>query len=270
MSEKTIGTLSKFTGISAHTIKYYEKIGLLSSNRKEHSNYRSYDMRICTDIYECVKYRNMGFSLKETKELVKEASDRRMGEMLLTRKEEIEEEIQRLKEQKRHLEIYQEQIAEMENRQGKWYIQECGDFYLRAQTKELEFDEEAYLESDGLNLAEYMPLSKSTVWLKQEYLESGLKGYSWGQGIFPGENKRKIQGKNGYLHIPAGRAFVAYMKMTGPYVSDGRMAEEIKKVYFQYRHEIPKQAFGMRLKITYDEKGIGWNYFKVFIPLEEK
>ena len=49
MSEKTIGTLSKFTGIPAHTIKYYEKIGLLSSNRKESSNYRSYDMRICTD-----------------------------------------------------------------------------------------------------------------------------------------------------------------------------------------------------------------------------
>lgn len=76
MSEKTIGTLSKFTGIPAHTIKYYEKIGLLESSRNEHSNYRSYDMRICTDIYECVKYRNMGFPLKETKELVKE--DREM------------------------------------------------------------------------------------------------------------------------------------------------------------------------------------------------
>ena len=84
MSEKTIGTLSKFTGIPAHTIKYYEKIGLLSSNRKESSNYRSYDMRICTDIYECVKYRNMGFPLKETKELVKEAGDRRLDELLMS------------------------------------------------------------------------------------------------------------------------------------------------------------------------------------------
>lgn len=269
MSEKTIGTLSKFTGISSHTIKYYEKIGLLSPNRNEHSNYRSYDMRICTDIYECVKYRNMGFPLKETKELVKEASDHRMDELLKIRRQQIEEEIKQLEEQKRHLEIYQEQILEVESRLGKWYIQECGDFYLRAQTKELEFDEDACLESDGLNLADYMPLSKSTVWMKEEYLRGSLCGYSWGQGVFPGERKERIHGKKGYLHVPAGRAFVTYLRLTGPYVSDGRMAKAVNSMYRRYRNETPDEAFGMRLKITYDENGTEWNYFKIFIPLKE-
>lgn len=38
MNEKTVGMLAKFTGVSVHTIKYYEKIGLLSSARREHSN----------------------------------------------------------------------------------------------------------------------------------------------------------------------------------------------------------------------------------------
>ena len=51
MNEKTVGMLAKFTGVSVHTIKYYEKIGLLSSARREHSNYRLYDVRVCTDIY---------------------------------------------------------------------------------------------------------------------------------------------------------------------------------------------------------------------------
>ena len=119
MSEKTIGTLSKFTGIPAHTIKYYEKIGLLSSNRKEHSNYRSYDMRICTDIYECVKYRNMGFSLKETKELVKEADDRRLEELLAERKGRIDEEIRSLTEQKRRLEVFRGGIKGLGERLGR-------------------------------------------------------------------------------------------------------------------------------------------------------
>ncbi len=62
MNEKTVGMLAKFTGVSVHTIKYYEKIGLLSSTRREHSNYRSYDIRACTDIYECMKYKNLGFA----------------------------------------------------------------------------------------------------------------------------------------------------------------------------------------------------------------
>lgn len=202
MSEKTIGTLSKFTGIHAHTIKYYEKIGLLSSNRKEHSNYRSYDMRICTDIYECVKYRNMGFSLKETKELDYEGGD--------------------------------------------------------------------YLESDGLNLSALLPVSKTTVHMEKTYLNGGRKGYSWGMGIFPGKDRAWIEGRAGYRHVPAGRAFVFYLKITGPYVSDGSMAEEINGHYRRFRSGTPEEAFGVRLKITCDEEGNDWNYFKIFIPLEEK
>ena len=245
MSEKTIGTLSKFTGIPAHTIKYYEKIGLLSSNRKENSNYRSYDMRICTDIYECVKYRNMGFSLKETKELVKEADDRR-------------------------LEIFRGEIKELEERLGKWYIEECGDFYFRSQTKELDYEGGDYLESDGLNLSTLLPVSKTTVHMEKTYLNGGRKGYSWGMGIFPGKDRAWIEGRAGYRHVPAGRAFVFYLKITGPYVSDGSMAEEINGHYRRFRSGTPEEAFGVRLKITCDEEGNDWNYFKIFIPLEEK
>ena len=270
MSEKTIGTLSKFTGIHDHTIKYYEKIGLLSSNRKEHSNYRSYDMRICTDIYECVKYRNMGFSLKETKELVKEADDRRLEELLAERKERIDEEIRSLTEQKRRLEIFRGEIKELEERLGKWYIEECGDFYFRSQTKELDYEGGDYLESDGLNLSTLLPVSKTTVHMEKTYLNGGRKGYSWGMGIFPGKDRAWIEGRAGYRHVPAGRAFVFYLKITGPYVSDGSMAEEINGHYRRFRSGTPEEAFGVRLKITCDEEGNDWNYFKIFIPLEEK
>ena len=93
MNEKTIGELSRFTGVSVHTIKYYEKIGLLTSSRKEHSNYRSYNVRICTDIYECLKYRNMDFSLKDTGVLLREVDDEMVRQMLDARSAELEEEM---------------------------------------------------------------------------------------------------------------------------------------------------------------------------------
>lgn len=268
MSEKTIGTLSKFTGIPAHTIKYYEKIGLLESSRNEHSNYRSYDMRICTDIYECVKYRNMGFPLKETKELVKEADDRRLEELLEDRRIQIEEEIRALTEQKKRLEIFSREIRDLEKRIGKWYIEEYDDFYFRSQTKELNYDGGDYLEADGLNLADRLPVSKTTVWMDREYLSGGRSGYSWGMGIFPGEDRDWIREKKGYRHIPAGRAFVLCLKITGPYVSDGSMAREIAEAYRMFRPGTPPEAFGVRLKITYDKEGNDWNYFKIFIPLD--
>ncbi len=90
MNEKTVGMLAKFTGVSVHTIKYYEKIGLLSSTRREHSNYRSYDIRACTDIYECMKYKNLGFALKEVGNLIKEADSEAIDNLLKKRLEEMD------------------------------------------------------------------------------------------------------------------------------------------------------------------------------------
>ncbi len=268
MSEKTIGTLSRFTGIPAHTIKYYEKIGILSSKRKEHSNYRSYDITICTDLYECIKYRSMGFSLKETKELIKETDEQLLNKRLNERKCQIEEKIRELQQQKEGLERYQEEIAAAEQRIGKWYIEECSDFYFRPQTRELSFDGGEELESDGINLAEHFPASKNTVWMNSKYLRGEKKGYSWGFAISPGAEQEWIRGKQGYRYLPAGRAFVLYLRMTGPYVSDGSMAEEIRRFYQEYRNDTPPEAFGVRLKITHDEQGRDWNYFKIVIPLE--
>ena len=48
------------------------------------------------------------------------------------------------------------------------------------------------------------------------------------------------------------------------------MAEEIGRYYRLLWPGTPSEAFGIRLKITFDENGNDWNYFKIFIPLEEK
>ena len=96
MNEKTVGMLSKFTGVSVHTIKYYEKLGLISSSRREQSNYRSYDVKSCTDIYECMKYRNMGFSLKDIQLLLKEGDNALLSSLLEKRSQELATEVTEL------------------------------------------------------------------------------------------------------------------------------------------------------------------------------
>ena len=46
------------------------------------------------------------------------------------------------------------------------------------------------------------------------------------------------------------------------------MAREIAEAYRMFRPGTPPEAFGVRLKITYDKEGNDWNYFKIFIPLD--
>lgn len=267
MNEKTIGELAKFTGVSVHTIKYYEKIGLLSSSRKEHSNYRSYNIRVCTDIYECLKYRNMDFSLKDTGTLLREADDGMFSRMLDVRSAELEEEIRRLKRMKENVDDYREEVRIMDERLGKWYIEELPHFYIKKQTVALEYGENVANEAGGINLAEDIPRSTSVVYLAKDYLNGGVQEFSWGIGEFLDSEMTEREGAE-LTHVKKGRAFVTYMKLTGPYVSNGEMAGKVRKIFHQYARKFPEAAYGVRIKITHDSEGNDWNYMKVFVPLE--
>lgn len=241
MNEKTVGMLAKFTGVSVHTIKYYEKIGLLSSTRREHSNYRSYDIRACTDIYECMKYKNLGFALKEVGNLIKEADS-----------------------------------EAIEKKQGNWYIEEMPDFWIRFQTNNLEYGKNAQLESDGINFMDYAPESKSVLKISRESLNGTENQFSWGQAVRAEyiedieKNENVWSRQKGYTRIKGGRAFVLYLKITGPYASEGVLQKKIRKIYrkFQQDAKIPGDAYCVRIKITHDEEGNDWNYLKIYILLK--
>lgn len=268
MSEKTVGLLAKFTGVSVHTLKHYEKIGLLSTHRKKESNYRLYGVRFCTDVFECVKYRKLGIGLKDTGTLVKEADDGELNRILASRARGIEEEIRELQDMKRMLAEYQERIREVDENLGRWYIEEQPDLYVRFQTENLEYGEEASMEVSGINLTDYMPRSMSVLRVARETLNGGENHFNWGQGIFcrKGEWPEEIPG---FFHQKGSRMFVTYLKLTGPYASRGEIGEKIRSIYREFSPEAAGDAFCVRIKITHDQEGRDWNYFKVLIPLEK-
>ena len=64
MKEK-IGVIARYTGLAAHTIKYYENMGLIDNVRDEQSNYRYYELNQRTIIHECMHYRKLDFPIKD-------------------------------------------------------------------------------------------------------------------------------------------------------------------------------------------------------------
>ncbi len=62
----TIDEMSKFTGVSKHTLRYYEKIGLIvPTKRNPNNNYRYYSYTHLKRIKLIQELKNMNFSLKE-------------------------------------------------------------------------------------------------------------------------------------------------------------------------------------------------------------
>lgn len=268
MDEKNIGTLARFMGVSPHTIKYYEKIGILSSDRDEKSNYRRFELRVCTDLAECIKYRSMGFSLKELDILRKTADGPRLQEMLGERIGSLEEEVERLSKLCRFLKKYETECRRAEEELGEWYIEPFDRaVYCRMQTKNLAFTGEN-LSSDPINIMDFAPETMAVAVLHRNYLEGGEQEFSWGQSLSFPQRQPLFDQMDRFICLAPKKVFVTYRRYTGAFIAGGEMAEDIRKAFHEFAPVFPDHAYAFRIKITHDEAGNDWNYFKVIVPLK--
>jgi Predicted transcriptional regulators len=67
-----IGQLSKLTGFSKDTIRYYEKIGLIELPKRGrfNSQYKDYPDELVYTLNAIRKYKELGFTLEEIRELL--------------------------------------------------------------------------------------------------------------------------------------------------------------------------------------------------------
>ena len=70
MDNLTIGKLAKKVGVSADTVRFYERCGLIAEPARTPSNYRVYPVEDANRIRFIKRAKNLGFSLSEIKELL--------------------------------------------------------------------------------------------------------------------------------------------------------------------------------------------------------
>lgn len=71
-----IGELAEKTGLSAHTIRFYEKQGLIQASQRSESGYRYYDAADLRRAEFVRSARNVGFSLEDIASLLSIRLDR--------------------------------------------------------------------------------------------------------------------------------------------------------------------------------------------------
>lgn len=266
MDEKNIGTLSKFIGVSRHTIKYYEKIGLLDSIRDEQSNYRRFHLRVCTDIAECVKFKRMEFSLKDIDILRKSADNAMFQNMLSEQLQKLNQEVERITKIRDEVQEYYNENQRLERCLGSWYIEQADQiFYMRIQTDNLEYSDTG-LEADGINLMDWLPRTKSIAVLSKDYLNGGEQKFHWGMGIGFSSPQLPFEQSDHFLKVRMNRVFVTYARYREHYISDEEMPRHLRKIFREYTDTFPNDAYAIRIKIVQEEEN--WHYFKIMIPLD--
>ena len=102
MKQLTIGKLAEMTGVSADTLRYYEKMGLLEGTPRSQAGYRLYDQ----DAVRVVRFirgaKELSFTLDEIRQLLtlKQSDKSTCGEILKHTEAKIKEAEHRIKDLK--------------------------------------------------------------------------------------------------------------------------------------------------------------------------
>lgn len=88
-----IGEVSKLVGISAETLRFYEKEGLIIPQKSEANGYRYYTMQDINQLIDIVFFRDISLSIKEIKEIVKTRENQDMREFFAGKQQDVEKSI---------------------------------------------------------------------------------------------------------------------------------------------------------------------------------
>lgn len=102
---KKVEEVSRLSGVSRRTLQYYDDEGILPAKRSE-ENYRLYDDEALEKLWEILWYKEMGFNLKEIKEMLSVSKS--------VRKRYFEQKIKIIGKKIRDLEAQREFIKSME------------------------------------------------------------------------------------------------------------------------------------------------------------
>ena len=90
---QTITQLTKSLGVSTRTLRYYERIGLLQSQRVEGYAYRVYDGEACARLKQIIILRKLRVPLKQIAQLLRDDSTINAIDLFLQNIGELDEEI---------------------------------------------------------------------------------------------------------------------------------------------------------------------------------
>ncbi len=93
----TIGEVSRMTGLTIRTLRYYDEIGLLCPRRLPHSAYRIYYQEQLRDLQQVLFFRALSFPLEKIAAFLSDPSFSRL-EAMAEQKARLEEKLEKMKE----------------------------------------------------------------------------------------------------------------------------------------------------------------------------
>lgn len=267
MKKYTVGQMAKALGVSSQTLRHYEKMGLIESERNEHNQYREYSMRDNKILMQTNLYRSMGFSLKEIRALIKEYPEEQVQEAFALRIQEVDQEIEQLQLLKNELKEYASAIHQSVLEEGKCWIDPAGHSFYAVLKKgsgfailDVAMEELVKYQKKGPHIRQGFRIAMDTFQNDQPF--------DFQYGVFMKKNWAE---KN----CDAEEIAPYYVQLKGPlahtYIKCTNLDKSTFDSFFQYIQQQGYQAdgdiYGHAVYMNCTEEDL--NYFEFLLPVKE-
>lgn len=183
MKRYKIGEFAREMGVSQDMIKHYEKYGIIKPEIDQQSNYRYFNINQGEKIIESKKYRNLGFTIKESADLIFSQDFNDIRQELQNKRDEMEIEIKRMQ-------AYLSQINQLiklgerfENYQTNWEIVHLDGFYFLKQTDNYEFKQDEAVKERVKVWLDQLPITNQAMLVPRSSFYDEPFNRQWGLSI---------------------------------------------------------------------------------------
>lgn len=178
-----IKEFSEEMGVTIDLVKHYEKYGIINPIKEKECKYRFYTIQHGERILASKRFRNMGFTIRDSAKMMNEYSLEEIQSTLNNKSDEIEKEIKRLKSMYKRVAALNEQCELFKECKNKATIMMSPGFYFLIQTENTEFYQDEATRERVKEWIEYFPFVTKALKVPKDYFDEKQLSYNWGLAI---------------------------------------------------------------------------------------
>ncbi|MGL4336397.1 MAG: MerR family transcriptional regulator [Turicibacter sp.] len=268
MNHYKIGQLTKTMGVSSHLLKHYEKFDLIYPIKDNDTNYRYYNFGQFGRLIQSKKFRNLGFSIKETSDIINLYTNEQLNTSLKTHMTYLQNEIERLQFQKELTTNLYEDSLNCDAYLNQWFIEMMPTRYILKQSDNKTLIEENNSLINQINLIDHVPIIESILYIPKDNLSKETFSYHWCLGLQETSmNQIQLTLDDRFIKIPQHRVFVTYLKVKIPYTCNSLFINLIKETFNPLPFHCCQDLIAILLKSVFEDE-TPYQYFKILIPID--
>lgn len=198
----TISEMAKLLGVTTHTLRYYEKMGIIKPESGGDNKYRYYCVLDTRRFNLCRMYRSMGYSLEECSQLLNWEEPKQREELLSENLRKQKRKLLWLQESIKWMEEYNETFLDMGRYVNQIYVVHWPSYYRLSFSHNEMVYKDAQLEKEKERWLEYLPLVRWASRIPQRILaQMGDGPLDYDYGLMVSEEHARLLGIRKTPHV---------------------------------------------------------------------